>query len=359
MSAVGLDLFCGAGGMSLGFESAGVGVSAAVDVWAQHREVYALNHPDTEVLDTDLSAPTQKILDAIPPAARKSDIVFGGPPCQGFSVGGKQQFDDSRNSLLQSFARIVAEIEPRVFVVENVSGLLAPKNKPHLDRFIKFLKRCGYAFPDTPYLLDAAQFGIPQRRKRVFLIGRRGPAGGFPNAPNKVNNQAPDVWDAIGDLSVVDEHPDSVTEGWFYGPPGTASEYVKLLARTFPRPALIRTHAVSGFLSTVHSPATVARFRATRPGTREPVTRFLRLKKDGLAPTLRAGTGPERGSFMAPRPIHPEAPRCIFVREAARLHSYPDWYRFHETKWYAFMQIGNSVPPLLAQAIARLAVRLL
>jgi DNA (cytosine-5)-methyltransferase 1 len=94
------------------------------------------------------------------------------------------------------------------------------------------------------------------------------------------------------------------------------------------------------------------RFRATPPGTTEPISRFFKLPLDGQCNTLRAGTDSARGAFTSPRPIHPLLPRVITVREAARLHSYPDWFRFHTTKWHGFRQIGNSVPPLLGRAVA-------
>lgn len=93
------------------------------------------------------------------------------------------------------------------------------------------------------------------------------------------------------------------------------------------------------------------RFASTPHGRIEPISRFLKLDPQGLCNTLRAGTATERGAFTSPRPIHPKTPRCITVREAARLHSYPDWFRFHITKWHGFRQVGNSVPPLLARAI--------
>ena len=94
------------------------------------------------------------------------------------------------------------------------------------------------------------------------------------------------------------------------------------------------------------------RFSKTANGELEKISHFLKLDPDGICNTLRAGTPSNRGAFTAPRPIHPYAPRCITVREAARLHSYPDWFRFHSTKWHGFRQIGNSVPPLLARAVA-------
>jgi len=102
----------------------------------------------------------------------------------------------------------------------------------------------------------------------------------------------------------------------------------------------------------VHTPDSIERFGKTPLGETEPISRFHKLDPDGICNTLRAGTASDHGAFTSPRPIHPVSPRCITVREAARLHSYPDWFRFHVTKWHGFRQIGNSVPPLLAQAVA-------
>lgn len=104
-------------------------------------------------------------------------------------------------------------------------------------------------------------------------------------------------------------------------------------------------------MRTDHTELSRQRFAATAHGDTEPVSRFRKLDPAGICNTLRAGTASDRGAFTSPRPIHPYTPRCITVREAARLHSYPDWFRFHVTKWHGFRQIGNSVPPLLAQAV--------
>src|SRR5207244_3649928 len=114
---------------------------------------------------------------------------------------------------------------------------------------------------------------------------------------------------------------------------------------------------LSSRLPTSHTPLSQKRFQATAAGETEPVSRFLKLDPMGVCNTLRAGTGSDRGAFTSPRPIHPHSPRCITVREAARLHSYPDWFRFHATKWHGFRQVGNSVPPLLARAVAAELVR--
>src|SRR5262249_5545259 len=105
-------------------------------------------------------------------------------------------------------------------------------------------------------------------------------------------------------------------------------------------------------LRATHTPLSKRRFAETPMGATEPVSRFYKLPPNGVCNTLRAGTASDRGAFTSPRPIHPFRPRCITVREAARLHSYPDWFRFHVTKWHGFRQIGNSVPPLLGRAVA-------
>ena len=108
---------------------------------------------------------------------------------------------------------------------------------------------------------------------------------------------------------------------------------------------------VSGFLGTAHLKETVERFRALKPGTSDPISKCYRLRSDGYCPTLRAGTGPEHGSYQAIRPIHPSSPRVISPREAARLQGFPDWFQFHPTKWHAFRQIGNSVCPIVAESL--------
>jgi DNA (cytosine-5)-methyltransferase 1 len=105
-------------------------------------------------------------------------------------------------------------------------------------------------------------------------------------------------------------------------------------------------------MRTVHTALSKKRFKATAPGATEEISRFLKLDPEGVCNTLRAGTASDHGAFTSPRPTHPFSPRCITVREAARLHSYPDWFRFHVTKWHGFRQVGNSVPPLLGKAVA-------
>jgi DNA (cytosine-5)-methyltransferase 1 len=241
--------------------------------------------------------------------------------------------------------------------MENVAGLMSGGARAFLDSFLRRVKRAGYDVVEPVATLDASDFGVPQRRKRVFVLGaKRGE--GLPEYPQRNGQSAPTVWDAIGDLPNVDDFPELLETDFFEGALGTPSRYAAILrgerknGRDLSRPPREKRDGLSGCARTRHQPKTVKRFARTRPGTTEPVSRFYRLPKDGVSTALRAGTGPDRGSFMAPRPIHPVHARCITVREGARLHSFPDWMEFDATKWHGFRQVGNAVPPALGRFVA-------
>jgi DNA (cytosine-5)-methyltransferase 1 len=366
----GIDLFSCAGGMSLGFEQAGFDVIGAVDIEKIHVETHLKNFPNCQTWCADLSkASGEQIRREIGIRNRQIDVVFAGPPCQGFSMIGKRVPSDPRNLLLHDLARLIVELSPSYFVVENVAGIMHGKTMDVLDEFIRTLEAGGYCVVKPIRLLDAAEFGVPQRRRRVFVLGyiEGATAPQYPKPLHPYNGNGdfhgPTVWDAIGDLPKIANYKYLLETDEYIGELGRASAYARVLrgegrAPDNRSPERSRNgNGLSGCSRTVHTVKTVSRFRNTKQGETEDVSRFYRLTKDGLAPTLRAGTGPAQGSFMAPRPIHPFQDRCITVREAARLHSFPDWFSFHNTKWHAFRQIGNSVPPRLARAVAE-AVRL-
>ena len=356
-----IDLFCGAGGMSLGFEQAGTKVLAAFDLEQFNIDTHTANFPSTSAFSVDLSKETGDSLRKMSGLeGRQIDIVFGGPPCQGFSCGGRRDVDDERNQLVFDFARLVREIEPTYFVMENVKGLLSENSKPILSSLIRRVKRAGYSVVEPIKVLNAADYGVPQRRWRTFVLGyRRGakiPI--YPDAISSVsmNGKAisPTVSDAIRDLPNLENHDELFDSDVYSGElPRTKNPYARLM-RSSPLDRKIKRdeNTLTGCLRTIHSLETVKRFKKTPQGKAEPVSRYIRLAWDSVAPTIRAGTGSDRGSYTAPRPIHPEIPRCISAREAARLHSLPDWFELHGTRWHAFRQIGNSVPPLLARAVA-------
>ncbi|WP_322051478.1 DNA cytosine methyltransferase [Paraburkholderia bannensis] len=353
---IGIDLFAGAGGLSLGFEQAGFDVAACVEIDPIHAAVHKFNFPRCATLCrsvTDVSGAEIRTMAGI--GDRAVDVVFGGAPCQGFSMIGKRALDDPRNQLVHHFVRLVVELKANYFVFENVRGLTVGKHRQFLQEIIDAFKEHGYDVLEPYRVLNAADYGVPQDRQRLFLIGcRKGltlPA--YPSAKPSAT-----VWDAIGDIPNADTFEELLAGDSVKAKFKKGSLYSRRLrgleadpddfsyARKFD-PTVLTSSA-----RTVHTELSQQRFLATEHGKTEPVSRFLKLDPNGVCNTLRAGTDSARGAFTSPRPIHPFEPRVVTVREAARLHSYPDWFRFHATKWHGFREIGNSVPPLLGRAVA-------
>ena len=370
---IGVDLFAGAGGMSLGFEQAGFDVAAAVEYDPIHCAIHEFNFPDCAAIClsvADINGAYIRSRSRI--ADRQVDVVFGGAPCQGFSMIGKRALDDPRNSLVHHFVRLVVDLKSSYFVFENVRGLTVGPHKRFLEEIIREFQNNGYCVIDRYQVLNAANYGVPQDRRRLFLIGARhnNPLPNYPNpthepVPNgKCNSgnlflsQTPNVWSALGDLPEANDYEELLERDWVKALFKKPTDYSSLLRGDSPDPSDYSAprdfdnSILTSSMRTIHTDLSKKRFKETRHGDTEPVSRFLKLDPNGICNTIRAGTASDRGAFTSPRPIHPYSPRCITVREAARLHSYPDWFRFHVTKWHGFRQIGNSVPPLLARAVA-------
>lgn len=361
---IGIDLFAGAGGLSLGFEQAGFDIAAAVEIDPIHCATHEYNFPNSTVICASVVNVTgDEIRRRANLGDADIDVVFGGAPCQGFSMIGKRALDDPRNQLVFHYVRLVSELQPKYFVFENVRGLTLGKHAEFLNELIAALGSVGYDVLSPYQVLNAADYGVPQDRKRLFVIGaRRGLR--VPNYP-KPYEQRTTVWEAIGDLPDADSFEelsatDEVQAKW-----KTKAIYAQRLRGLEVDPTDFGygrdfdSNILTSSLRTEHAELSRQRFMATEHGKTEPISRFRKLPPNGLCNTLRAGTDSARGAFTSPRPIHPFLPRVITVREAARLHSYPDWFRFHTTKWHGFRQIGNSVPPLLGRAVAREIVKVL
>jgi DNA (cytosine-5)-methyltransferase 1 len=284
---------------------------------------------------------------------------------------GKRALDDPRNALVYHFVRLVVELRAKYFVFENVRGLTVGSHKRFLEEIIQAFRAEGYQVVEDYRVLNAAHFGVPQDRQRLFLYGARQglPLPAYPaptHRPHKAGKRSgdlfeartPTVWEALKDLPEADDFDELPERDWVAARFKPATGYVAALrcpetdSSNYGAERAYDPNLLTSSLRTVHTELSRRRFAATAHGDTEPVSRFLKLDPDGVSNTLRAGTASDRGAFTSPRPIHPYSPRCITVREAARLHSYPDWFRFHVTKWHGFRQIGNSVPPLLARAVA-------
>jgi DNA (cytosine-5)-methyltransferase 1 len=277
-------------------------------------------------------------------AGGRVDGVLGGPPCQAFSEIGHRKADDPRRHLLGHFFRIVAELRPTFFVMENVKGLSYANARPVLDDALSLLP--GFYQILGPSVLDAADFGAATRRPRLFVIGYD-PARFDQLTVSDIaalRQEPATVRAAIGDLASAKQVGESNGfDVWRIAQPGRPSQYAAELRsadRTF-----------TGHRRTVHSPKVVDRFKEVAPGGVDVVGRHPRLDWKAQCPTLRAGTGNDRGSFQSVRPIHPDEPRVLTVREGARLQGFPDSFRFHPTVWHSYRMIGNSVSPIVSKAL--------
>ena len=261
----------------------------------------------------------------------------------------------------------------------------ARKHSRTLDRRIRG-RRVSIPGGPADAILNAADFGVPQDRHRFFLIGTREDQETVAKPPNPTvtpvpesepaytgsipstssYRAAPRLADAIADLPNLNRFPSllaadevRLSSDGAEAMETSASGYARQLRgldedpNDLSHPRDWDKAVLTGSIRTHHTARSIRRFRATRPGETEPVSRFYRLDPQGLCNTLRAGSGSERGAFTSPRPLHPYLPRVLSNREAARLHSFPDWFRIHTTKWHGFRQIGNAVAPLVGRAVGQ------
>lgn len=354
-----IDLFSGCGGFGLGAEIAGFHTLVAVDVDPILQSSYKKNFPKTKVVINDLSQMDELDWKQLI-GSKKVDGVIGGPPCQGYSRIGKNDIADPRRGLLSHFFRNVMIIKPKFFVMENVEGLMDEKNYPELISALELVKK-DYVTLD-PIIIDASKMGVPTTRKRVLVIGYD--PDYFENFEHEkfvFRSAKVTVRDAISDLPLpVKQNKDINDLGWSsYTPKKKLSSYAKKMRKL--RRGLgckescyeVQMGKVSGVFETIHSEEIKKRYGALRPGEIDKVSKSKKLDWDGFSPTLRAGTGADKGSYQAVRPIHPVEGRVITVREAARLQGFPDWFIFHNTKWHSFRMIGNSVSPIVSEKILK------
>lgn len=353
-----IDLFSGCGGFGLGAELAGFHSKIAVDIDPDLQSAYRQNFPNSQAIISDISLMTSESWRFLIGETEISGVI-GGPPCQGFSRIGKNDKKDPRRELMHHFFRTVNIIKPKFFVMENVEGLLDKGNVEGLLDAIETVDSCYTVL--KPIIVDASLYGVPTKRKRVMIIGfdSRRMQNITTEDITTTNIPSVTVKQAIADLPAPVEVIKGAEEfGWARYKSGNISNYAKVMRSPPPKGMgcdlareMMANKMVSGVFETVHTDAVRRRFSETPQGKVESISRYPRLNSNGHCPTLRAGTGKDRGNFQAMRPIHPNEPRVITVREAARLQGFPDWFLFHTAKWHSFRMIGNSVCPLLAKEI--------
>lgn len=317
---IAVDLFAGAGGLSLGFEQAGFDVVAAVEIDPIHAGIHAFNFPGCAVLPYSVKDLTgSDVRRAAKIGNRRVDVVCGGAPCQGFSLIGRRALDDPRNALVREFVRLVHELDATYFVFENVKGITIGKHSAFLQELIQAFQDIGYEVVLPWRVLNAAHFGVPQYRERLFLMGAKRGAT-LPVYPSPVTLPAgsqetgalpygPTCADALGDIPNADDYLPLLMADATKAKHGKLSPYAQTMREGndvqhlgYPRkwdPSILTSS-----LRTEHSNVSKERFASTEEGSVEPVSRFYKLPSYGLSNTLRAGTDSARGAFTSPRPIH-------------------------------------------------------
>jgi DNA (cytosine-5)-methyltransferase 1 len=352
---------CRRWGFSLGAVRAGFDLVAAVDLDPHAAESHHQNFPTTAHGRRNiLNLQGDDLRDLAGMNSERLTGLIGGPPCQGFSTMGKMRKNDARNKLFYHFFRLVSESNPLFFVCENVPGILDEKYDVLRSESLSLIKKKYHVL--NPFELSASDFGAPTERSRVLFVGWAKDSGlDFSSDDFSVRGRA-----KITVRMAFEGLPRSIRKTWQTEKSSwrevqiSDSTFLKRINRLnnftgdkIARERFTDRNEVSGFFGTDHTPEVVERFSKVKPGKMDSISKFPRLKWDALCPTLRAGTAADRGSYQAARPIHPSQDRVITPREAARLQGFPDWFQFHPTKWHSFRQIGNSVSPILGEAVLK------
>lgn len=329
-----IDCFCGAGGLSLGFEKIGFKVVYAFDFDEAAINTYKHNpqHHHGPAFVRDIYNVSKKSIEEdLGRELGEIDVVIGGPPCQGFSVQRRGDDNDPRNNLVLEYIRMILDIKPRFFVMENVGGLLSPRGLPYYNKLVETLGEAGYTIQKEK--LTASDFGVPQGRKRVFIVGEYRTGASVPfSFPKPDGETVRTVRNAIADLMDKDEKDI----------PNHKSD--KLSPKNLKRIQAItegqgRDSLPEELQLECHKKNTGHRHLDT----------YGRMAWDKPSPTITA----RFDSFSRGRFGHPVLDRTITLREGARLQTFPDDFEFLGSKVEVARQIGNAVPPVLAEKVAK------
>ncbi len=360
-----IDLFCGCGGMTLGFKWANFRSILASDIDENCGKTVVKNFEETKFVLGSISEIEKETFDSII-NHREIDVITGGPPCQGFSLANKNRnkiADDPRNQLFYDFVKVIKWYQPKTFVMENVKGLLSMEKGKVIQTIKMEFENVGLGYNVEYKILKSSDFGVPQNRERVILIGFRKDLGLFPEFPEANVGHKITVDEAISDLPKI--QAGEGTENAEY-PTLPQNEYQKLMRRSSDK--------VHNHVAMKHTKRLIERFEAIQPGknlldvwethgavkrgnpSEKSTIKFsqnnLRLLGNKPAPTVAA-------SFQS-NFIHPYLNRNFTAREGARFQSFPDDFIFEgmrtKMSWEKglsqYQQIGNAVPPLMAKAVA-------
>lgn len=368
-----IDLFSGAGGLSTGFEQAGFKVLAANDFDDHAASTFRLNHPDTTFIPgriQDVAA--EALLSAGGLSCGELDVLIGGPPCQAFSVYNHQRgMHDERSGLFREYLRIVSGLMPRLVVIENVTGIKSVAAGRAVEEIHDRLTELGYHVESR--ILKAEHYGVPQERRRIFFVGIR--EGGLLEWPEPTHSAFSDLFtrataikpfvtvaDAISDLPPLRLGEGSEQTAYTQPPMSGYQSELRCSSRSVfnhiaPKLAPINAERMrhippgGSWRNLPHELLPAGMKRAKRS---DHTKRYGRMHPAGLSCTILTKCDLHWGAY-----IHPEQDRTITVREAARLQSFPDTFRFLGSRGEQYRQVGNAVPVALGRAVAMSALQML
>lgn len=332
-----IDLFCGCGGLSYGFEKAGFDILLGIDNDRMALNTFELNHKNSKTICGDITQVTKKDIYELT-GTKKIDVIIGGPPCQGMSLSGPRKFEDPRNRLYLSFIRLVEEIQPRAFIIENVPGLVGLFKGKIKDSIIEKFSEMGYTVNHK--IVCAANYGVPQSRKRVIFVGMKDKEFLFPEEeePTVTCEMAlsdlPPLIDNLGE-----KHADYESK--------PRNEYQNMMRKNSVKVhnhiAAAHTERIKHIISLVPDGGNYKDLPEEFRESRNFHVAWTRFNSQKPAPTIDTG---HRHHF------HYKYNRVPTVRECARLQSFPDDFIFLGNKTQQFRQVGNAVPPVLARKLA-------
>lgn len=353
-----IDLFCGAGGLSEGFRKAGFDVLAGNDTDPSAARTFSANHREASFLSGPIEAICAgDFLQAAGIDCGQLDVLIGGPPCQAFSVYNHQRgMHDRRSSLFREYLRIVKGLMPKWVLMENVTGITSAGRGEAVSEILSSLAELGYRVETR--VLRTEDYGIPQERRRIFFVGNRLGLTNIWPVPTHGHNLEPfvNVWDAIGDLprlnngespSCAQHHRTAPQSRYQARLRGNMTRVVNHEAPRLAAVNLQRMKHIPEGGSWRDIPFDLLPAGMQRARRCDHTKRYGRLRKDGLSSTILTKCDLHWGAF-----IHPDQDRALTVREAARLQSFPDSFGFEGPRTEQYVQVGNAVPPLLAEQFA-------
>jgi len=335
-----IDLFCGAGGLSYGFEQAGFNILLGIDNDAKALETFRKNHKGARTICGDITKINkEQVIEII--GDKKIDLIVGGPPCQGFSLSGPRNFNDPRNSLYLSYIRLVEQIKPKMFVIENVPGLVALFGGQIKDNIIQTFTKLGYTVQYK--ILHSEDYGVPQKRTRVIFVGTSdGISFSYPEKQKRVVT----CKEALSDLPPLPDNDylgDTIQD--YPGEPENRYQQImrKGSSKIYNHIAAHHQERVKKTIALVPPGKNYKSLPEDIKADQHFHVAWTRFPDNEPAPTIDTG---HRHHF------HYLYNRVPTVRECARIQSFPDRFIFIGNKTQQFRQVGNAVPPLMAQAIA-------